>query len=357
MILLDGSQGEGGGQIVRSSLALSILTGKPFTLKKIRAGRSKPGLLAQHLAAVKAAAKICGGEVKGGDLGSKKLEFHPGPAEAGSYTFAVGTAGSATLVLHTVLPPLLACHEPSELILEGGTHNPFAPPFEHLEQSFFPAIAACGPRLSVKLERHGFFPKGGGRIVVRIEPVRKPTRLQLLGREGDVSTWARALVSRLPTTVGERELGVLREELGWSDGLETFVVNPAHSIANVLTGGVRFGNGSAVFTEFGEKGLPAEEVAAKFAAQAEDYLTGTAPVEEHLADQLIVPCAAMAGATYRAAVRSSHLVTNAAVFERFADAAVAICPHEDGSSWIVEVPPLAAGRAYVPPVDEAAPAG
>jgi len=164
MITIDGSQGEGGGQILRSSLALSLVTGKPFSMEKIRAGREKPGLLRQHLTAVKAAAEVSRAQVEGNSIGSKTLFFVPGEIKAGSYRWAVGTAGSATLVLQTVLPCLLTADKTSNLILEGGTHNPYAPPYDFLAQAFLPVVNRMGPKASCSLERPGFYPAGGGKF-------------------------------------------------------------------------------------------------------------------------------------------------------------------------------------------------
>ncbi len=169
-IQIDGSIGEGGGQILRSALALSMVTGKPFRIEKIRAGREKPGLLRQHLTAVNAAAAICSAQIEGAAISSRELSFSPGEIKAGEYTFAVGSAGSTTLVLQTVLPALLCASGPSSLTLEGGTHNPHAPPLDFLERAFVPLITRMGPSVQVAMERAGFFPVGGGRFFVNVEP-------------------------------------------------------------------------------------------------------------------------------------------------------------------------------------------
>ncbi|HEX3601216.1 MAG TPA: RNA 3'-terminal phosphate cyclase [Lacipirellulaceae bacterium] len=157
-IHIDGSQGEGGGQIVRSSLALSLVTGRSVVIENIRAGREKPGLMRQHLTAVRAAAEVGSAKVEGDEIGSQALSFHPQEIGPGNFTFAVGTAGSATLVLQTVLPALLIAKESSRLTLEGGTHNPWAPPFDFLDKAFFPLVSRLGPCVTAQLECHGFFP-------------------------------------------------------------------------------------------------------------------------------------------------------------------------------------------------------
>ena len=162
IIQIDGSQGEGGGQIVRSSLALAMVTGNGVAIEKLRAGREKPGLMRQHLTAVHAAAEICQAQVTGNAIGSSSLTFQPGRVIPGEYKFSVGTAGSATLVLQTVLPPPLIADGPSRVILEGGTHNPWAPPFDFLSRAYLPLVNRMGPSVTATMDRPGFYPAGGG---------------------------------------------------------------------------------------------------------------------------------------------------------------------------------------------------
>src|SRR5437016_14011706 len=173
MISIDGSEGEGGGQILRTSLALSLVRGQPFRMERIRARRQKPGLLRQHLTAVEAAKTVGCAEVEGAAMNSQTLEFRPGPVTPGNYRFAVGTAGSATLVLQTVLPSLLTASDRSTLTLEGGTHNPLAPPFDFLARSFMPLIHWMGPNVELELRNPGFYPAGGDRFHARIEPAKR----------------------------------------------------------------------------------------------------------------------------------------------------------------------------------------
>src|SRR5512133_679150 len=179
MITIDGSQGEGGGQILRTSLALSLFTSQPFRMEQIRAKRQKPGLLKQHLTAVEAAKTVGCAEVEGAALNSQTLEFRPRSVAPGNYRFAVGTAGSATLVLQTVLPALLTGSDRSMLTLEGGTHNPMAPPFDFLTYSFMPLIHRMGPSVDLELRSPGFYPAGGGRFHARIEPTKQLSPLTL----------------------------------------------------------------------------------------------------------------------------------------------------------------------------------
>src|SRR5579883_1362869 len=183
MIRIDGAYGEGGGQMLRSALSLSLVTGKPFSIENIRAKRERPGLLRQHLTAVLAAAEVGGAEITGANLGSTSLTFSPGRVKAGDYRFAVGTAGSATLVLQTVLPALMLAEGASHVSIEGGTHNTAAPPFDFLDRSFLPLIGRMGPQIRLELDRYGFYPAGGGCIRATIEPTRQlaPLDLQMRG--------------------------------------------------------------------------------------------------------------------------------------------------------------------------------
>src|SRR6185436_4161528 len=201
MLTIDGSFGEGGGQILRTALSLSLVTGKPFRIDNIRARRKNPGLLRQHLTAVNAATEISHAEVTGAGIGSRELTFAPGSVESGDYAFAVGTAGSTTLVLQTVLPALLIANGKSQLILEGGTHNPFAPPFDFLAQAFLPLVNRMGPQVTAELERPGFYPAGGGRIRVTIEPAGELKRLDISSRGEVLARRAKAVVANLPISI------------------------------------------------------------------------------------------------------------------------------------------------------------
>src|SRR5687768_7428895 len=162
MITIDGSEGEGGGQVLRTSLSLALVTGKPFRIEKIRANRSRPGVMRQHVTAVEAACAIGGAECEELAVGASALTFVPGAVQAGGYRFAVGTAGSTSLVLQTLLPPLILADAPSRLVLEGGTHNMLAPPFDFVERVFLPILNRMGPNVSARLVRPGFYPSGGG---------------------------------------------------------------------------------------------------------------------------------------------------------------------------------------------------
>ena len=218
-LTIDGSQGEGGGQVLRSSLAMSLVTGRPFVIENIRAGRKKPGLMRQHLTAVNAATEVSHAEVKGATIGSARLEFQPGKVTPGNYTFSVGTAGSATLVLQAVLPALMLADGESNLTLEGGTHNPFAPPWDFLTKTYLPVLNRMGPTVEARLIRPGFYPAGGGQFTVRIRPARQLGRLELLER-GEIRTRrVRALVANLSRRIAERERESIAKKTRWEEGL------------------------------------------------------------------------------------------------------------------------------------------
>ena len=331
MVTIDGSQGEGGGQILRTSLALSLVTGQSFRMERIRAKRQKPGLLRQHLTAVEAAKTVGCAEVEGAALSSQTLEFRPGPVTPGNYRFAVGTAGSATLVLQTVLPALLTASGHSTLTLEGGTHNPMAPPYDFLAKCFMPLIHRMGPSVELELRRHGFFPAGGGRFHARIEPSKKLSRLDLLDRGPIRERQARILVSKLPEHVGQRELAVVREELKWrEDECSIEAVQYPAGPGNAVVLVIETQHVTELFTGFGERGRPAEEVAKSAAEAARVWLEAGVPVDEHLADQLLIPMVLARGGSFRTTKPSLHATTNAEVIQRFLPVSIRI---EQGANW------------------------
>jgi RNA 3'-terminal phosphate cyclase (ATP) len=317
MLVIDGSEGEGGGQILRTSLGLSLVTGRPIRIEGIRAKRAKPGLMAQHLAAVEAAAKIGDAEVSGAALGSREITFRPSRIRSGEFHFAVGTAGSATLVLQTVLPALIVASGRSILTFEGGTHNPWAPPFDFLQKSFLPLIERMGPRVEVRLERPGFYPAGGGRFTAVIEPSNPMTGIELRTRGRIVKRKARALVARLPLHIAERELAVIGERLGWpADEWAVEEIATSKGPGNVVILELVSENVTEVFTGFGRQGVRAESVAQQVCREVETYLESDVPVGEHLADQLLVPLT-LAGGAMSTTAPSSHTRTNLDVIRRF----------------------------------------
>lgn len=320
MITIDGSIGEGGGQILRSALALSMVTGKPFKIANIRAGRQKPGLLRQHLTAVQAAATVCSAQVEGASIASQQLTFTPGPIRPGDYTFSIGTAGSTTLVFQTVLPALLCAAGPSNLTLEGGTHNPFAPPLDFLDKAFLSLLARMGPKVTVKLDRAGFYPAGGGRFVATIEPTPHLTPLHLNERGDIVGRQCTATVAGLPREIAQRELDVARRKTDWPE--ESFQVRtlPAdQGPGNILTIEVASQHVTEVFTGFGQRGVRSEAVAEAAVAELREYLAAGVPVGKHLADQLLLPMALAGGGSFTTLPLTRHSTTNIEIIGLFLD--------------------------------------
>jgi RNA 3'-terminal phosphate cyclase (ATP) len=286
---IDGSHGEGGGQILRSSLALSLVTGRSIEIDNIRAGRDKPGLLRQHLTAVKAAIEISDAEATGAEFGSRRLTFRPGPIRSREFRFNVGTAGSTTLVLQTVLPALLLADEPTNLVIEGGTHNPWAPPYEFLEQAYIPLINRMGPHVKLALEQAGFAPVGGGRLRVDVQPARRLTGFDLLERGEVVRREATVLLANLPEHIAQRELSTFRRKLNW-DQEECRIENiRSNGPGNAIVAVIKCRNVTEVFSNIGRQGIRAEHVAGELAGEVRGYLKADVPVGPHLADQLLLP--------------------------------------------------------------------
>jgi len=331
MIEIDGSEGEGGGQILRSSLSLAICTQQPFRIANIRANREKPGLMRQHLTAVKAAAEICDATLDGAELGSRALTFRPGRARSGDFSFAIGTAGSCTLVLQTLLPPLLTAAAESRLRITGGTHNRAAPPFDFLQRSFMPLLARMGANVDLSLASFGFYPRGGGEIRARVSPAARLGSLALTSRGGWVRGYAEAYVAGLPARIATRELEVIGKRLAWTpDQLRLCGLPNDLGPGNAVTITLEHEHVTEVLTGFGEKGVRAEEVAGGAAEEAAAYLAATAPVGEHLADQLLLPLALGEGGSFVATVASGHLRSNAVIIQRFTGRRIGIAPHAGG---------------------------
>jgi RNA 3'-terminal phosphate cyclase (ATP) len=320
MVRIDGSFGEGGGQILRTALGLSLATGKPFRIENIRASRQKPGLLRQHLTAVEAARQVGSAQVEGSELGSKALTFVPASVMGGSYHFEIGTAGSCTLVLQTILPALTTASEPSEVVIEGGTHNSMAPPYDFLERTFVPLLNRMGPKVELRLHRYGFYPAGGGKMSALITPAKNIEPLSL-GVRGEVTTQrANAKIANLPRHIAHRELDTIEKALGWPrEQLGVEDTKDAVSPGNVVTIEIGDDNVTELFTSFGRLGVSAERVATEAVEQLQAYLASDASVGEYLADQLLVPMALAGGGSFVAQRLTEHAITNMAVIQQFLD--------------------------------------
>jgi RNA 3'-terminal phosphate cyclase (ATP) len=318
MITIDGSAGEGGGQILRTALALSLVTGQPFRIVNIRAGRKKPGLLRQHLTAVQAATQVGDAVTDGAEMGSPELVFRPERIRAGEYRFAVGTAGSTTLVLQTVLPALVLADAPSVMKLQGGTHNPFAPPFDFLARTFLPQLARFGPLVDAKLLRPGFYPAGGGQLEISIQPVRKLYAYGLLERGTDAGRRMTVHLAALPAELAERAFAQFAKRMGWAREHGEIVQHPAQCGPGfVVTAEVASEHVVETFTGFGERGVRVEDVADKVIDQVRHYLAAQAPVGEYLTDQLLLPLALAGSGSFCSTGLSRHAQTNIGVIEQF----------------------------------------
>jgi RNA 3'-terminal phosphate cyclase (ATP) len=335
MLTIDGSLGEGGGQILRTSLALAAVTGTPVRIERIRARRPKPGLQRQHLVAVQAAARVCNGHLEGAELHSREIVFTPQQPVAGQWHFDIGSAGSSTLVLQTVLPILLHADGPSTVAIRGGTHNGMAPPLEVLSESFLPTLHRIGISASLELQRHGFYPAGGGAISASIQPWRARASLALMERGKTFGRRAEILLANLPEHVASREAQALKHGLHWSHQEVDEREVDADGPGNAVVARLRHAEVTAVFTAVGEAKKRAEQVAHECCAQVRRYLESDAPVCEHLADQLLLPLALGAGGRFRTLRPSEHTRTNAEVIARFLGAVVDIA--EEAGAWTVGV--------------------
>ncbi len=353
-LLLDGSQGEGGGQVLRSALTLSLCLGRPFRIVNIRARRRNPGLARQHLMAVRAAATVGRAQVQGDELGSRTLSFAPSGIFGGDYRFDIGSAGSTTLVLHTLVPALLHADRPSRLTVIGGTHNPLAPPFEHFAEAYLPLLERMGAPVTARMARAGYYPRGGGVVTVEVHPARlRP--LDLLERGPLQSLRGEARVAALPRHIAEREARVLREGLELPEPAVTVLEQPhAWGPGNACLVRARSAEITEVFTGIGERGVPAETVAQRVVEEARRYLDAGVPVGEHLADQIMIPLALAGGGRYLTLPLSGHSLTNRRVIETFLPW---IWFHfaSSGNGWIVTVTPSPRKRSSLvhdPPIRE-----
>ncbi|MEO0883268.1 MAG: RNA 3'-terminal phosphate cyclase [Pseudomonadota bacterium] len=317
MITIDGTMGEGGGQVFRSSLSLSAITGEPICIQNIRGKRKKTGLLRQHLTALLATAEICGGHVSGAELGSNEISFQPGTIRAGAYRFSVGSAGSANLVLQTILPVLLQATGPSEVTVFGGTHNMASPPYDFLVECFLPALSTMGHNVSAEIKSWGFYPAGGGEIVVHVTPSAELHELTLVERGPEQWRALEAVISNLSGRIAERELHTAGEALKVPPDDRRITTRRSAGPGNVLFARIEFEHLRALFSGFGERGVTAEQVAKRLSGTVGQFVDSRAAVTEHLADQLLLPMALAKGGTFSTTEPSLHTTTNAEIVERF----------------------------------------
>jgi RNA 3'-terminal phosphate cyclase (ATP) len=320
MIEIDGSAGEGGGQVIRTALTISMLTGIPFRIKNIRAGRKDQGFKHQHLAAVEASAEICDAAVRGAELGSRQLIFNPGKVKPGKYSFEIHTAGSASLVLQTLFLPLAHAERKSWIQISGGTHVRWSPNFHYLSLQWLPVMKKMGYRADLKLIRCGFYPRGGGQISAEIEPVHLISPLQFTNRGDLLEISGLSAVSNLPLEIARRQRTRLVSRLGSRYRLNDIKCSelPGFGKGTFITAVIKFQKTGAVFSSLGEKGKRAEIVADELVDQLVKYLSGKAIWDPYLADQILLPlCFASQDSFLELVNITSHLQTNAEVIKAF----------------------------------------
>jgi len=327
MLHIDGSTGEGGGQVLRSSLALAILTGQAVQLTHIRASRAKPGLQPQHLESVNAAAAICGGQVSGAELHSQQLLFEPGEVHAGRYRFDIGTAGATSLVLQTIFLPLARAGTSSNITIIGGTHVPHSPCYHYLERQWLPVLQSCGFWARLSIEQAGFYPRGGGEIQAHIRPVETIQPLECMERGKLVRIRGISAVANLEDGIARRQkLQALRrlEPVCADSKIETIRL-PSRGKGTMLLVQAEFERSSGCYFGLGALGKRAEQVADEAVDSLFEFLASDGAVDEHLADQILLPLAFAKGPSqFRTSRVTRHLLTNAEILQAFLPARVQI---------------------------------
>jgi RNA 3'-terminal phosphate cyclase (ATP) len=344
MIQIDGSMGEGGGQVLRTALSLSIITGQPVGIMNIRQGRSKPGLMAQHLKAVEAAAKISRANMEGAALGSTQLRFEPGEIRSGRYRFAIGTAGSTLLVLQTIFVPLSLASSASSIILYGGTHVPWSPSFHYADLMWLPTLRRMGFDAQIKLDLAGFYPPGGGRISATIRPAAELRPLALTQRGAGARLGGISAVANLPMSIAERQkrqtilrLEAVRTTLGLPPARVHTLQLPAKVKGTFLLLLAEFEKSACCYTGLGELHKPAERVADEAVDALLKFVESGGAIDQYLADQVLLPLSLVEGESrFHTCQVTSHLTTNAEVLRAFLPVEIDI-QGEEGSPGLVRI--------------------
>ena len=324
MIEIDGSYGEGGGQILRTSLALSAILRKPFTIRQIRSRRKNPGLQAQHLEAVEALARITEADTEGVRLGSQQITFYPKTIVPGEYRFEVKTAGSITLLLQAIFLPLCLAQGNSTLTLVGGTHVPWSPPFHYFSQVLLPTLGLMGVSAEANIEKWGFYPKGGGKIQLKTNPVHELKPVYLVNRGSLRKVRGLSAISNLPKHVAERQkdqaLKRIQKQLKMDAEIDILFDAPSNGQGSFLFLLAEYGETLAGFSSLGARGKPAEKVADEAVDLLKDYVGSDGSVDPYLADQLPVFMALAKGnSSFTTTLMTDHLFTNLWVIEQFLD--------------------------------------
>ena len=337
IIEIDGSQGEGGGQILRTSLSLAACYGKPIHIRHIRHGRKKPGLMRQHLACVNAIKRVCNAKVKGASIGSTAVEFIPAEIKAGNYQFSVGSAGSSTLVFQTVLPALLLAEKESTLVLEGGTHNPMAPSYDFIQYAFLPVLKQMGIQFSMEIERYGFYPVGAGKWVIKITPAARYTRINIEQRGELIASSAKCISASIPLHVIDREKKQLLKRLNWPN--QSVVTKEVNSLGagNIVAIKLNYQKVTEVIESIGAVGIRSENVANRAIGLFQCYQDQGAPVGHYLADQLLLPMAITEGGSFVTSVLSEHCRTNIAVIQQLTERVIKAEQIKGKRKWKITV--------------------
>lgn len=329
MVILDGSAAEGGGQIPRTALALSMVTGLPFRVKNIRASRAKPGLLKQHVAVIESAMRLCSAGVDGVSLGSSQFTFFPGDVIAGQYDFTFSAAIPISLILQTMLPVLSLAKGVSEVTIEGGIGNRNAPPIEFLTKTYLPQIVKMSPTVTLQAASVGLLPIGTGRFKTTIAPGVRFRPITLVDRGVPIQRKAMTSVTNLTGHQATQEVKELERTLGLAN------LSMKNGSGNVLLE-MSYEGITEVFTGFAKQGLSSEEVTADAARQAKRYMTSKAAICEFLADQLLIPMALAGSGRFTTTKISAHAKANMETIRAFLPVDFGIDQLPDGS-WLVEV--------------------
>ncbi|MFZ5471797.1 MAG: RNA 3'-terminal phosphate cyclase [Myxococcota bacterium] len=350
-VVLDGSEGEGGGQILRTALSLSLITGRALHIENVRANRKPAGLRPQHLACVRGAVAVSGARVEGAQVGGSELWFEPGPVKPGQYLLEVGTAGSTPLLFQCLYFPL-ALGGGGELTLRGGTHVAHSPSYHYLVRVWLPAMRRFGFDATLSLRYAGFYPEGTGELRAKIPPsLGSRQRVDLRARGMLYEVGVTSMVANLPFEIAERQAkaasSALRER-GIAAEVEKVPLPSLGSTGTMVFIRAEFEHSVAGFSALGEKGKRAEEVGREAAAELARFMESAGAIDEHLGDQILVPAALLAAgklgepapSRYRPAKISAHLTTNARVLERFLPIVVVV---ESGEVMVLPKSAVKAG--------------
>jgi RNA 3'-terminal phosphate cyclase (ATP) len=325
-VSIDGSTGEGGGQILRTALALSCITGKTLHIENIRAARRNPGLAKQHISCVRAICQICSSSCRGAALRSQVLDFQPGPVQGGDFDFDIGSAGSASLVIQTVLPALFLADKLSTVTVTGGTHNPLAPPFDFLAETFLPAVASADFISTCKLLKHGFAPAGEGKITFNVSTWRKNAHkiIDLCEPLEKPEISARIYTAKLPENIVRKQRELLCQSNLYFKCIKHIEVTDSAGPGNCVMIQLSGNDHTTIFTAFGQCGKPSYKVIKEVVTLTKDFLESGAAVDRFLADQLLIYMAISKAGYFTTNELTTHLTTNMEVIKNFLDVTFSI---------------------------------